>query len=183
MLQTPWNLSTSIRHHPTAEISSKSNCLSTQSSLFHHPRVLSTAHPSRPIIRDPAISRHAVNYVFVLPLHAAPLFPPQDNCLSHFCLALHLCYPSDLGPPGSLLRTAVLDGIRARSCNQVGSARNNLECTRREHVGICVRHGVAAAACGLGVAPRNIHFVNLSLQCLLRRYFPFVPPAGDVALG
>ena len=160
MLQTPWNLFTSIRHHPTAEISSKSNCLSTQRSLFHHPRVLSTAHPSGPIIRDPAISHHAVNYVFVLPFHAASLFPPLDSCLSLFLFALHLCPPSDLVPPGSLLCTAVLDGIRARSRNEVGSARRNLEYRHREHVRRCGRHGVAAAACGLGVAPRSI---NLSL--------------------
>ena len=154
MLQTPWNLFTSIRHHPTAEISSKSNCLSTQSSLFHHPRVLSTAHPAGPIIRDPAIRHHAVNYVFVLPLHAFPLFPPLGSCLSLFLFLLHWCPPSDILPPGSLLRTAVLDGIRARSRNQVGSARSDLEYPHREHaIGRCGRHGVAAAACGLGVVP------------------------------
>ena len=48
--------------------------------------------------------------------------------------ATHLCPPSDLGPPGSLLCTAVLDGIRARSRNQVGSARSDLEFPAREHV-------------------------------------------------
>ena len=81
------------------------------SSLFHHPRVLSTAHPSGPIIRDPAISQHADNYVCVLPLHAFPLFPPLDSCLSLFFFALHRFSPSDLVPPLSLLRTAVLDGV------------------------------------------------------------------------
>ena len=98
--------------------------------------------------------QHAVNYVCVLPLHAASLFPPLDSCRSLFVFALHLCPPSDLVPPGSLLCTAVLDGIRARSRNQVGSARSDLEYPHREHaIGRCGRHGVAAAACGLGVMP------------------------------
>ena len=52
MLQTPWNLFTSIRHHPTAEISSKSNCLLTQLLA-----VLSCITPGscpRPILQGPS---------------------------------------------------------------------------------------------------------------------------------
>ena len=113
--------------------------------------LLFCSSPPGPGVHGPP--QHAVNYVFVLPLHAASLFPPPDSCLSLFLFALHLCPPSDLVPPGSLLCTAVLHGIRARSRNQVGSARSDLEYPHREHVGRCGRHGVAAAACGLGVVP------------------------------